>query len=151
MEIVVTITNFFRAYVGPEGVNHPNRPHNMSKTVRQTACLQARSELDCTSGKRHIMKKLLVAFGFVGCLALPTIAAAMPVARSVGSVDASVVQVRDRMSGHGGMRHGGMRMRGMGHGGMSGMRHGGGRMMHGRGGMGMRHGGGMRGMSHRNM
>lgn len=101
-----------------------------------------------------MMKRLPVVVALAGFLIAPTIATAMPTARSVGGADASVLQIRDRVPAHGGMRHGGgMRMRGMGHGGMSGMRHGGGRMMsgHGRGGMGMRHGSGMRRMDHRGM
>lgn len=90
------------------------------------------------------MKRRFVTIACIGLFALPAAARAMPIA-SPPSAPQSVIEVRDAMSGHGSMRHGGMRMRGMGHG-MK-MRHSGMMRGHGRS-MGMSHGRGMRGMQH---
>lgn len=89
------------------------------------------------------MRNQFLAVACFGFLAIPAVGQAVPMAPSIASPN--IVQVRDDMGGHGGMRNGGMRMRGMGHG-MK-MRHGGMMRGHGRS-MGMRHGGGMRGMRH---
>lgn len=93
--------------------------------------------------RKVVMRNQFLAVACAGFLALPAVGQAMPMRPLNAS--STIVQVRDDMGGHGGMRHGGMRMRGMGHG-MK-MRHGGMMRGHGRS-MGMRHGGSMRGMRH---